>query len=126
MPSWRELAKDNRTAANELFVARRWRSCASRAYYSVYAEVTHGLLASGVIMPAGRNNPSHQGLDLLIGNNFRLLAMALRWRLSDLVHRLYNFRIIADYVPAVTLELDDARICLGLMTDAFVCLRGVP
>jgi uncharacterized protein (UPF0332 family) len=126
MATWRELSKDNCTAANELFVAQRWRSCASRAYYSVYAEVTHGLLGSGVTMPAGRNNPNHHGLDLLIGNNLTLLPIAKRWRLSDLVHRLYNFRIIADYVPAVTLEKDDSRICLGLMTDAFVCLRGLP
>jgi uncharacterized protein (UPF0332 family) len=120
------MAASNRTAAHDLFANGRWRSCASRAYYAVYCEVTHALLQAGVNMPAGRANPHHQSLQNMIGNNLSALAMATRWRVAGLVAKLYVFRIIADYQPIVTLEEDDARICLGLMTQALQCMRGIP
>src|SRR2546430_3620102 len=126
MTTWREMAKDNRTATYELFGAKRWRSCASRAYYAVYDEVTHGLLQAGVTMPAGQQNPKHRTLPTLVGNNLSPLDAVTRWRVAGLVAALYRFRIIADYLPLVTLEEDDARIILGLMAKAFADLKGVP
>lgn len=126
MATWREMARENRTAANELFAARRWRSCASRAYYAVYDEVTHGLLQAGVMMPANQANPKHRTLPNLIGNCLAPLNPAVRWRLAGLAAGLYRFRIMADYLPLVTLDEADARIAMGLMTKAFVDLKGVP
>ncbi len=126
MTTWREMARDNRTAANELYANERWRSCASRSYYAVYDEVTHALLACKVTMPAGQANPKHKTLPLLIGNNLTLLNTAQRWRLAGIVEKLYTFRIIADYLPLLTLEEADAMICMGLMTQAFILLRNIP
>lgn len=34
--NWRQLGKENRTVANELFDSRRWRSASGRAYYAIY------------------------------------------------------------------------------------------
>jgi hypothetical protein len=77
-------------------------------------------------MPAGRNNPSHAALPNLIGNNLSLLNVQARWRLVGLVHRMYQFRLIADYLPQVTLIEDDARVSLGLMQQAFRMLEVIP
>jgi uncharacterized protein (UPF0332 family) len=120
------MARENRTAANELFAAGRWRSCASRAYYALYDEVTHALFRAGVTMPVNQANPKHGTLPLVVGNNLHLLSVSERWKLSGLIARLYQFRIIADYLPIVTLESDDARIAMGLLAQGFICLRDVP
>jgi len=126
MTTWREMAADNRTAAYELFRDRRWRSCVSRAYYSAYADVTRCLSAVGVNMPAGRNNPSHGSLPNLIGNNLIPLNPQVRWRLAGLVHQMYQFRLIADYMPTVELVEDDARVSIGLLRQVFQMLEAVP
>lgn len=126
MTTWRAMANESRTTANELFVAGHWRDFASRAYYAIYSEVTHALLAAGVSMPVGRGNPKHKPLPTTIGNNFHLVSIHTRWRLADLVYKLYLFRIIADYQPQVTFDEPDARICLGLLKQAFLCLKDIP
>jgi len=126
MATWRDLAKDNRTAANELFALERWRSCASRAYYALYDEVTHALLQAGVTMPATQANPKHKTLPAIVAANLHLLPLQRRWRLSVLIGDLYRFRIIADYLPSVTLEEADARIALGMLAQGFICLKDVP
>ena len=102
MATWRDLAAEGRSATYELFVAHRYRSCASRAYYAVYAEVTHGLLGAGLTMPFGRGNPRHKPLPVLVGMNLAPLRPGLRWRLSGIVAQLYAFRITADHLPQVT------------------------
>ncbi len=126
MATWRQAASDHRSATYELFVGNRWRSCASRAYYAVYSEVTHGVLAAGVTMPAGQGNPRHGSLPTLIGMSLAPLSLASRWRLSGLVGQLYGLRIIADYLPGVILEQAEARITIGLMEQAFAILKVVP
>src|SRR5437870_5416385 len=109
------MARESRTSAHELFAARRWRNFASRAYYALYAEVTHALVGDGTTMLAGRNNPKHRTLPSLVGNNLHTLSMATRWRLASLIDQLYAFRVIADYQPTVTFDEDDARITYGLL-----------
>jgi hypothetical protein len=126
MTTWRDMARESRTSANELFDSHHWRDFASRAYYAVYSEVTHALLAAHMTMPAGRGNPRHRSLPVLVGNNLHLLSLPKRWQLASLISKLYLFRIIADYQPAMTLDETDARICLGLMTQAFILLKDVP
>jgi uncharacterized protein (UPF0332 family) len=123
MGTWRDLAKDNRTAANELFTVKRYRSCVSRAYYAAYAEITHALLQANVTMPAGRGNPRHGALATNVEGH--LTRVPLRWRLSAAIRRLYRLRIVADYVPGLALQESEARIAMGLMNEAFVCLRNV-
>lgn len=124
--TWKEMARENRTAACELFVLRRWRSASSRAYYAIYARVTAELLDASVTMPAGRSNPKHKTLPDLVGNNLTAFSMATRWRLAGLIKQLYDFRIIADYRSTVTLEEEDARICFAVMNQAFLCLKDTP
>ncbi len=77
-------------------------------------------------MPFGQSNPKHRTLPLVVGSNLHLLPIQVRWKLSGLIGMLYNFRIIADYLPPVTLEKADARIAMGLMAQGFVCLKDVP
>ena len=124
--TWRDLADASRTAAYELFQNGRWRSCASRAYYAVYSDATRVLLSVGTTMPANQNNPKHKAVPSLLAHNAHPLGLNDRWRLSGLVTGLYNFRVIADYVPATTLDGADARVAMGLMVRSFALLRRVP
>lgn len=126
MPSWRELAADGQLASLELFTNQRWRSFASRAYFAVYAEVTHGLRKARVTMPTGKSNPNHTTLAALVRNYLTALDIHERSRLARIIRTLYQFRITADYRPEVTLERADARIAIGMMTKAFAILKGVP
>jgi uncharacterized protein (UPF0332 family) len=126
MTTWRAMAMESRTTANDLFVARRWRDFASRAYYAVYSQVTHALLAAGVAMPAGRGNPRHKPLPTMVGNHLHMIPLQTRWRLAGVVFKLYTFRIIADYQPNMTFDEKDARICFGLMAQAFLYLKDIP
>ncbi len=70
-------------------------------------------------MPAGRGNPKHATLPALVGNNLTSVRIQTRWRLSGLVKKLYDLRVIADYLPGVGLEEPEARIAVGLMDQAF-------
>ena len=126
MATWRELASSNRSASFELLATRRWRSCTSRAYYAVYSEVTHGLRQAGMTMPKGRQNPKHSTLPLSVVNHLSPLTPQVRWRISGLIFTLYRLRIIADYRADMTLDETDAKIAIGLMTQCFLILRGVP
>lgn len=123
MATWQELARQNRTAAYELFAGNRWRSCLSRSHYAIYAEVIHSLHAASVTMPAGRSNPRHLRLSGIIGNHLISLDNPKRWRLAGLVKKLHDLRIIADYQPGVEAEQDEARVGMSLMTQAFECLE---
>jgi len=126
METWRDLGSKNRTSANQLFAAGQWRSCASRAYYALYAELTHQLLQAKISMPTGRGNPKHANLSMLVGNNLIAVRPQSRWRLSGLVKKLYDLRIMADYLPNVDIAEPEARIAMGLMDQAFLCLKGKP
>ena len=126
MASWRDMGIQNRTTANQLFKARQWRSCVSRAYYALYAELTHQLLRAKVSMPAGRGNPKHLALPMLVGNNLTSIRPQARWRLSGLVKKLYDLRVMADYLPKIDIDESEARIAMGLMDQAFLCLGGKP
>ena len=123
MTTWDDMAQESRTAAAELSTRERWRSSVSRAYYAIYAKATAMLNSAGVNMPAGRSNPSHRRLPVMIGNNLTAIDNPRRWRLADLVQQLYNLRIIADYEPNMAIEEDEARIALSLMSQAFRCLE---
>lgn len=126
MATWNELARDNRHAAYEGFRNERWRTSASRAYYAVYSATTQALLVRRVTMPAGRGNPSHARMPHLVGSNLTNLSHPVRWRLSGIVFKLYSMRPMADHMPQTVFERDEARICLGLMKQAFDYLEATP
>jgi uncharacterized protein (UPF0332 family) len=123
--SWRDLAAQNRSAAHELLARRRWRACVNRAYYAVYAETTAALADARLAMPAGREGPHHIPLPQVVGYNLMSLANTDRWRLADLIGRLYAMRCLADYRPSVSVEQDEARISLGLMRRALSLLEKI-
>lgn len=75
-------------------------------------------------MPRGRSSPSHAKLPDIIGNNLTGISYPVRWRLAGTTRKLYNLRIMADYVPSVAVEERDARLALGLMKQAFGFLEG--
>jgi len=125
MAIWRDLGKNNRTAANQLFESKQWRSSISRAYYAVYSSVTDALLSVPIAMPAGKEGPHHLPLPVMIGNNLTLLNAGDRWKLSGVVNELYGMRCIADYRPSITVEDDEARIALGLLNQACRLLERI-
>jgi uncharacterized protein (UPF0332 family) len=124
MTTWDDLAQDNTLAANETFDKHRWRTCISRAYYAAYSAVTQQLVAQGVTMPKSQQNPHHASLPNLVAHNLNTLAHPVRLQLAGAIAKLYNLRIIADYVPQMPVEERDARLALGLMEHAFRCIRG--
>ncbi|MCX7049202.1 MAG: HEPN domain-containing protein [Candidatus Sumerlaeota bacterium] len=124
MTRWADLAKDNRLAAYEVFEKQRWRTFVSRAYYAAYSATTEALVQHGVTMPMGRSGPSHAKLPELAGTNLTGIGYSLRWRLSGAIGKLYELRIMADYMPDVLVEENEARVAQGLMKQVFDCLGG--
>ena len=125
MTTWKDLAEDSRLAVHEMFDHRRWRTCLSRAYFAVYSEATAELVLRGVVMPLRRSGPSHTKLPELVGNNLTGISHSMRWRLAGIIKKLYELRIVADYIPSTPVDAREARLSLGLMNQAFRFLRGV-
>jgi len=118
------MAKDSRLAANEARVAHRWRTCVSRAYYAVYSELSELLLRQNVTMPAGRANPRHERLPNMVEANLRQFSQPLRVQLAGAVRRLYRLRLMADYMPQVAVEHQEAKLALGLLCQVYRCLEA--
>lgn len=117
MATWREIATDNFAAVMDL-VARHWRSAQSRAYYAAYARVAAALASSGVVVPAGREGPSHAKLPALVESHLTQVGI-LRWQVSVLLRDLYRMRLIADYHPSASVGDGDARQAAALMQRLF-------
>jgi hypothetical protein len=79
-----------------------------------------------MIMPKGRQNPKHATLPVSVTNHLAPLTVKERSRVAGLIFTLYRLRIIADYRADMTLDETDAKIAVGLMTQCFLILRGVP
>ncbi len=123
--TWRETARDSRSAAYELAQNRRWRSCVSRAYYAVYAEATYALLRAGVQMPSSRGNPGHRELPNLVGYRLTSLPLQKRWALSGIISKLRGFRVISDYNPSLNLDETVAKSAMRFMAQAFKILEVI-
>ena len=131
--TWHTLAQQARRAANKL-AADEPRSCASRAYYAVYAKVTHELSRSpGVTFAGDREGPSHPGtaagggpgdggIRRMIVQTMTQLSIERRHKLSELVGELYGLRIDADYRPSRTVDDRAARRAVAMMKVAFDAL----
>ena len=124
MATWKDLASDNRSASHEMFGHCRWRACISRAYYATFSEAVEELTLGGVTMPQKRSSPSHAKLPEMVGNNLTRLSHSIRWRLAGIIRKLYDLRIMADYVPSMPVAENDARLSLSLMDQVFCILRG--
>ena len=124
MSTWTEMAKDNRLAANEARAAQRWRTCVSRAYYAVYSELTELLISQNVMMPAGRANPRHERLSNMVEANLKQFTHPVRVQLAGAVRQLYKLRVMADYMPLIAVEHQEAKIALGLLCQVYRCLEA--
>ncbi len=125
VPTWFDLARDARTAANRL-VSDNYRSCLNRAYYAAYSRVTFALAAApGIAFPSGREGPSHPGeagtggIRRLIETSMPGMEASRRVWLSELIGRLYTLRIDADYKPSVEVNAGDAREAVSIMKNVF-------
>ena len=124
MATWREISFDSEHAARELLDARRWRSCVSRAYYSVYARVTHQLARQGVrSFGGGRSNPTHDALPGLVVGTLRRAKARERRALKQSLDRLYALRVSSDYFPDHTVDHFAARSAVGDMSTALSILE---
>src|SRR2546430_651925 len=123
MSTWTEMAKDNRLAANEARAEQRWRTCVSRAYYAVYSELSELLLRQHVTMPAGRANPRHERLRNMVEANLKQFSHPQRVQLAGAVRRLYRLRVMADDMPQVAVEHQEAKLALGLLCQVYRCLE---
>ena len=119
---WNDLAKDNQMAANEMLRAKRWRSSVSRAYYAAYSAATERLVRHRIAMPLGRTIPTHRALPNLIRYNLTRLSYPLRGQTANAIKKLYHLRLMADYMPGVVVDENEARVALGFMVQAFRCL----
>lgn len=120
MATWLEIARENRKAATTLsFDQISPRSVISRAYYAVFAYVTHELLLVNVEIPASREAPSHQRLQSLVINRLSQFRLPKRRSLAILVGSLYDLRIAADYMPSVEIDAREARHAVSIMNKVF-------
>jgi len=63
---WRKVAQEGFEAASLLRKEKRWRSCASRAYYAAYARVTHMLVEKGLSPRPHLGTWSHETLPQMV------------------------------------------------------------
>ena len=118
--TWLDLARDNRNSANELIQKDHFRSSATRAYFAVYSKISYEIERSGLSLPAGLEGPSHSKLRPTIEKNLTHLGKEnKRVALSQIVGRLYDLRVYADYRPSITFRGHEAREALSLMKKAF-------
>ena len=121
--NWLDLARDARKAASRLLAEENYRSSMSRAYYAAYSKVTHELIGSAALQPApGREGPKHggrAGIRPLIETRMPNMQQTRRYRLSELIGRLYTLRLDADYKPSVKVESRDAREAISIMNTIF-------
>ena len=118
MSSWLEVAAENRKAATILMLQSLHRCNISRAYYAVYARVTHALLSISVSMPRSMEGPSHKKLRPLVETHLRNLDEDQRQALSGIITKLYNMRCEADYTVSKAIGAAQSRTAMTLMTKA--------
>ena len=123
MDDWLTMATDNWGAARDLFIAQRWRSAMSRAYYCVFGRATAALIGSGMTLPLGRESWSHKAVPNMVLEHLERLNLQERQRLFGMIVTLYSLRIIADHVPSSAVGEDEARSAGALMIQAVQLLR---
>src|SRR4026208_974990 len=111
MATWQELSQESLASAKTLVAEGRLRNSVSRAYYAAYAAVTAELTARGMSFAHGWNNPAHEQVPDLVGNNLPL-PRATRWRLRSSMRILRRAREDADYRPGVSVDQSLALNCL--------------
>ncbi len=121
MATWRELSLECRRAAKNLLKDECLRSSINRSYYAAYAALS-GKLEGKVIYKEGRNNPAHADLPTYILRNLDSLSRETRFELTKAIGRLWKARVIADYVPATSL---DRNVAVNALRDVNTILLAL-
>jgi uncharacterized protein (UPF0332 family) len=116
------MAHESFGEASSLFDQKKFHSTISRAYYAVYAKVTHELISIPMQMPKDRKGPSHQKLRSLVIDNLKRLENPKRETVARMVRKLYELRIEADYRPTCEIGKIHGRQAIALMKKAFSLL----
>ena len=118
--TWQEMSANCLRSAKRLAAADDYRGSINRAYYSAYCAVTALLVAKGIQFAHGWNNPSHDQLPELVGNNLPLPVNTKR-RVRTSLRSLRKAREDSDYRPGISVEremaLDSIRQAISLRKD---------
>lgn len=120
---WRLLAQRSFDSSSVLHAGGQWRSCASRAYYAVFALITQQLIQLGQQPRQQFGTWSHERLPDMVRIHLKPGSEASAGNLSYAVWRLYRLRIAADYIPNREFGKREAFESMGLMAQIFRTLR---
>lgn len=130
MATWRDLARDCRTAAQQAHEQGSYRAAVNRCYYAVFSEMARAASASaaGWTMPTDWEGPSHVQVyngAIVTSSLGRWLKPAEQGRLVSLTASLYKLRRTADYAPSVEVGQRESRVAMGQMLMALRLLEEV-
>lgn len=117
---WTRTALATLETAKRLRDSEDRRSCVSRAYYAAYQAATSVCIAHGDAgkFPTDWNNPSHEQLPDLIGNNGDL-SLSTRRKVRRILHELRLLRETADYRMGMTVDSGTVTSALLLADSLF-------
>jgi uncharacterized protein (UPF0332 family) len=111
--NWWKMAQDARDAAGVCLRSRHYRSAVSRAYYAAFSALTAELLRRGAAPRTGFGTWSHAALPRFAQEQLRRpLGVDVARDVRQMASRCYKLRQIADYVPAIDVAAQEARLCL--------------
>jgi uncharacterized protein (UPF0332 family) len=117
---WRNTALATLATAKRLRDGEDHRSCVSRSYYAAYQAVTSVCIAHGdaVNFPPGWNNPKHEQLPDLVGNNGDF-SVSTRRTVRRILRELRLLREDADYRMGRTVNAETARAAMLMVSTTF-------
>lgn len=107
--NWKRIALTTLDTAKSLRESEDHRSCVSRVYYAAYQAATSVCIAHGDSQnfPQGWNNPTHEQLPDLIGNN-KDFSVNTRRSVRNILSELRYLRETADYRAGRTIDSETA------------------
>ena len=118
MTPWPDIARDSFVAAKVLRDAGHHRSAVSRAYYAAYARVT-AELEGRASLPADREGPDHDDLPEMVIDYLSRMQYPARREVREILIRLYDYRLHADYRPSRVIGNAELRHALLLVDRLF-------
>ena len=118
--NWKRIALTTLDTAKSLRESEDHRSCVSRAYYAAYQAATSVCISHGDAQnfPQGWNNPTHEQLPDLIGNNSDL-TIRTRREVKRILSELREIRETADYRVNRTIDANVRKNALILASMLF-------
>jgi uncharacterized protein (UPF0332 family) len=126
MATWSQASDDRMLAARLLMRVDHHQIAASRAYYSMYAQIRCELHRRGFSdFSAGQPNPSHAAaMQMLESNLFSHLQPSTRKGLVRQARGVHRHREIVDYQPSLTVDREVASANIRGADFVREALRG--